>query len=1063
LFLTFSGNFKSVRINAVRLLNVKPEEQAKVVLMLAMGFFIGIFVATYQVTAESLFLNKLSADLNKAFLISGGLGIAVTLIFSFFQNRIRFVALAFFSLVLIFASTFALNYFYHFGNEQLTNRVLLLMYCLAGPITALLLLCYWGIFARLFDFKQSKRIIGWIDTGQLVAIILANFLIPLSARFFPDTSQYLLVCDVSIVGALVCLGTITVKFGLARAQAKVDDSVKKETTFVQIFKDKYVVLLSFFLIISVVTFNFNQFIFQNLLNEQYPNQRDLTNFLAYFNGAIYLLSLVMQTFLNKIIGGYGLRVSLFILPIVTGFLALSSFLAALLFGFSVSVSPDTFIYFFLFVALSRLFNITLRDSLENPVYKLMFVPLDSRLRFGIQAKVEGVVSESGRLIAGIFIFLLSLTPFFKILWIPVIITALCAVYILVVQNLYVGYKNKIKSKLENTDYHQEKLEIGFKQISARLAQQLVDRHTSKAVFSFRLLEKLNPAQISNWVNSLMKNGHEEAREYAQRRMNELNGLSVSDQYVIHADQSVQDFGGKKLLSKIDLEAILGNGGEIAKKRIQKLSRSQEVNDRQYAAELLLHSTSEENSSFLIELLADSEPKVRKTAIATAIKINNPEIIFALINNLPNPIYSNQAMSALVLIGGKALHPLENAFYRSGQGTQTILRIVQVMGRIGGERAKDLLWGKIDYPDKVVVSQVLISLGECGFKAGISQITRIKYAIENDIADIVWNLNAMQEIGGEGDRNRIQQALEEEDRNDIEHIYMLMAMLYDTRSIQLVKENIESGTSEGTSYAVELLDVFLSEQLKVKVIPVLDDLATSEKLKRLEIFYPRVRLDSKLVLKFLINRDFTQSNRWTKACALGQIGTQKIADFKLDLIAQLFNPDRLIREMAGWALYQIDPLLYESNSKRLEEKIKRWLDRSILPHHSQTQLRLYEKIIFFRSLPIFEGITGVALSFLADISREVRLVPDEFLSIDEKVNNDFFVVFRGSVQYYEKSQYVMDYNAGQFVGEVVASTGFANSNLLITKEETVLLKINKDQFYELLADNVKLADKVLEYI
>jgi len=44
---------------------------------------------------------------------------------------------------------------------------------------------------------------------------------------------------------------------------------------------------------------------------------------------------------------------------------------------------------------------------------------------------------------------------------------------------------------------------------------------------------------------------------------------------------------------------------------KKLSRSQVVEDRQYAAELLLHSSNDENTSFLIELLNDPEHKVRK--------------------------------------------------------------------------------------------------------------------------------------------------------------------------------------------------------------------------------------------------------------------------------------------------------------------------------------------------------------------------------------------------------------------------------------------------------------------
>src|SRR5690606_10204631 len=236
-----------------------------------------------------------------------------------------------------------------------------------------------------------------------------------------------------------------------------------------------------------------------------------------------------------------------------------------------------------------------------------------------------------------------------------------------------------------------------------------------------------------------------------------------------------------------------------------------------------------------------------------------------------------------------------AFYRSGQNTQIMLKILQTIGRIGGARAKELLWNKIDYPNKMVVSQVLLSLGECGFKAGPLQATRIRYAIEADIADIRWNLSAIQEIDDDGFNDQVKTSLRWEVQSDIDHIYMLLAMLYDTRSIQLVKENIDSGTADGITYAIELLDVFLAEQLKQRVIPVLDDLSDAERINRLEDFYPRVKLDSKLVLKFIINRDFTQSNRWTKACVLFQIGMQRIADFKLDLIAQMFNPDLFIQE------------------------------------------------------------------------------------------------------------------------------------------------------------------------
>ncbi|MBN8575806.1 MAG: HEAT repeat domain-containing protein [Cytophagales bacterium] len=1045
--------------NVLAFLGVKPEEQGQVWLMLATGFFIGIFIATYQVTAESLFLNKLSHQLDRAFLISGILGIVSTIIFSNFQNRIRFVTLTIGSIVLIVIATFLIYYFYHYANEEVENITLFLMYCLVGPITAILLLCYWGIFGRLFNFKQSKRIIGWIDTGQLIAIILANFLIPATANLFPDTSNYLMVCIGSIIGSLICLIFIAANYKLARIDT--DATVRAETRFTRILGNRYVRLLSFFLIVSMVTFSLNQFTFQTLLNKQYPDQRELTNFLAYFNGTIYALSLFMQLFVNdRVLGTYGIRISLFALPVVTALLSLGSLLVGVFLGYDADLNPLTYIYFFLFVAVTRLFNSMLKDSLESPIYKLLFIPLDSRLRFSIQAKVEGVVNESGRFLAGLLIFLFALVPFFKIIWVPIIVLGLILVYFRVIENLYQEYKEKIKSKLEHAGEGQAQLEVGYTRITNRLESNLQTDDASKAVFAFKLLEKIDPGRAGAWVNALMKNTEETTREFAQRRMNEMKGLSVSENYVIRINKEIANSEDKNMLTRNELDMILNNGGDIQKTRIQRLARSTETNDRHYCAELLLHSQSRENISFLIELLGDTNHKVRSAAIKTAIKRNDTEVIAALIENLSNQEYANEVVNALIQIGEPVLAQLDNAFYRPGQQTSIMLRIVQVIGEIGGAKANEILWNKIDYPDKVLVSQVLLALGKSGFKAGMSQVSRIKFAIESDIAAIAWNLMALTEVGDSEQTRVVRRALEREIQNDIEHIYMLLAMLYDTRSIQLVKENIDSGTAEGISYAVELLDVFLSEQLKMRVIPVLDDLSITEKIKRLEIFYPRVSLDEKLVLKFLINRDFTQSNRWTKAAVLHLIGTQKIADFNLDLIAQLFNPDWLIRETAAWALHQIDPQLYKTHVARLGSEVVRQLDKTIVASENQ---KLYDRIRFFQQADLFFEVPGIILSYLADIAQPIALARDKSIQIDESLNQYFFIVYQGEVNYYQKNDPVTTYQAGQFVGERLSSSGYLSSHLLKAHSDSVLLKINKDQFYELLAEHVRLADRVLEYI
>lgn len=1044
-------------------LTIKSQEQKQIIIMLATGFFMGVFIATYQVTADSLFLNRMGDQLDKAFVVAGALGLISTGLFSFFQSRIRFTTLALVSVLLILTFTLSAYWLLHHSDTEWHDKFIFALYAMSGPMTAILLLSFWGIFGRLFNFRQSKRIIGWIDTGQLIAAIIATLVaIPLTSDIISDTSNYLLVCAVSIAVVSILLFIIASAFSLSKNDPReFDADVRKETGLVRLLGDRYILLLSLFLFVSMVTFILSQYSFQEMVKQQYPDEREMTNFNSFFTGAVYGISLIMQTFINqRIITNYGLRISLFVLPVVVTVFSVGALLTGGLLGVERELAPTGFIYFFLFVSLNRLLNWTLRDSLENPVFKLFFIPLENRLRFSIQSKIEGMMNEGSRFIAGALIFGLAFVPSFSVMYISIFMILLAGGYFIVVNNLYAGYRNKIRLKLESSDVQQEKLEKGYTRVISRLEGLLETPMAGRAVFSFKLLEKINAAQVPAWVSNLMRNEDEATRYFAQEKMNELKGLSVSDQYVIRLDKSKVDGTRKNMLSKSDLQLILESGGDITKTRIQKLTRSADPNDRHYAAELLLNTPKEECTSFLMELLTDSEPKVRNTALLTSVKKNNPEVVNVVIENLGSPVFSNQAMNALVRIGSETLGALDTAFHRSGQSTQMMLRIIQVIGRIGGQRAREILWNKMDYPNKVIVSQVLLSLGECGFKAGISQITRIKYAIESDIADIRWNLSAIQEVGEEGFSAKIRASLREEIIGDLEHIYMLLTMLYDTRSIQLVKENIDSGTTEGITYAIELLDVFLSEQLKQRVIPLLDDLSDTERINRLENYYPRIKLDSILVLKFLINRDFTQSNRWTKACVLFQIGQLKIAGFKLDLIAQLFNPDPLIREVSAWALNQISPQEYFQHTRRLGEAVSKELDALIIGVRRMTR---FEKVSFFQTLNVFENVPGLTLSYLSDISEEFQLKPDTSVVLDEKANNNFYILVSGTVDLYQRGQSVQQFTAGQFIGEMLGLPSFVNTNLIIARTEVTILRFNKDQFYELLSDNVMLADKVLEYI
>lgn len=1044
-------------------LNVRPGEEKQVLLLLGKGFFMGIFLATYQVTAETLFLNRLQDYLKEAILISGFLGIITTSVFAFLQGRINFSKLALGNLLGIFLFTAFIYTTFRWADADLQDYIVFLMFAMIGPILAVALLGFWGTFGRLFNLRQSKRIIGGIDVGQLVAAIIALYTVPFLEPFIPNTYNFLIISGVSLLISFVFLMLITTRHDLSEAEISTDTEEKADTGLLALAKDNYVRLLSIFLFFSMVTFTFVQFSFQEVVAEQYPDETELRNFIATFQGSILVVGLLLQTFVNdRIIGEYGLKIALMVLPIIVFVFTIGAIVAGSFFGATVAAGAN-FIWFFLFIALSRLFNFSLRDSLENPTFKLYFMPLDARVRFDVQTKVEGVVNETSRFIAGALILGLSFLTFFERIHYSYALLIVLVLYFFIVGKIYNEYRNRIRLKLERQQraIANTVLEPG-QQLVQTLSKSLVNDNANKVIFSFKLLEKVEPQMLPESINKLMSHSTEEIRDFAQLKMNELKGLSVSERYVIAQKKNGEDKVKRNIVSGLDMLDLF-KSGDISRARLYRLCKSDNPEDRQYAAELISNTSDDENISFLIELLNDVNTKVRKTAIKTAQKKYSDEVLTALIDNLAYSTFSVEAANALTIIGGKALNALDSSFYKSGQSTQTMLKIIQVIGRIGGNKAKQQLWSKIDFPDKVIVSEVLLALANTGFKAGMTQIPRIKYAIESDVENIAWNMASISEVSTEHFGNDIKRALEEEVSSDLDHIYMLLSMLYDAQSIQLVKENIESGTSEGSIYAIELLDVFLSDDLKQRVIPVLDDLPYSEKTKKLEIFYPRDRLSNKLVLKFILNRDFSQINRWTKACVLYQIGLMKIEDYKLDLIANLFNPDQLIYEMAAWALHEIDEKEYAENVSRLPFKKRKHLDSLVLNSEDSKTSLAFEKVLFLEKMDAFSDVSGLSTARVVDIIDLLVLEEGEMLSIDEHYNDNFYIVYEGSINIYENGKVSGGTKKGEFIGELMKSSNYMKSNLIIAVEPTVLFKLNKDSFYELLSDNVKLAQKIVEYV
>ncbi|WP_420578521.1 cyclic nucleotide-binding domain-containing protein [Ekhidna sp.] len=1057
----------------LKFLGGEEGEDKQMLLLLGKGFFMGILLATYQIGAETLFLSVLGDEwLDQAFFTAGAAGIVSTALFVFLQRKINFSTLVISTtfVILLFIGGIRAAFEFIGYDTEVTGQFQLLpfiLFVMIGPVTSITLLGFWGVFGRVFDLRASKRIIGGIDTGQLMATMIAFFSIPLliAATDMNATYDLLFVSGIAALGVFIFTLLLAINYNLNKATKVMQGEEVEKVSFLSLVKDKYLRLLSIFLIFSMGAAVFMDYTFLSATETMYPEEQDLANFLSFFSGTVIVVSFLIQSFINDIIiGKFGLKVALMTMPLILILFTVGAIIVGHIFGYETKSAE--YIMFFVLISVGKLFTAALKDALENPAFKLFFLPIDIKIRFDIQTRIEGVVNEVATFLAGAAQMALGLLVFFKLIHYSYFILLLAAGIIYMAGKLFEEYKKTLKTTLEkqkaNLEGEGKRNENNTINI---LKQEVASKDVDRVINALRLFETLEPIEFEFVLLDLLNHRSPILRSYAYQKL----GDRLCWEAVEIIEKDLKTEGNEDVLKEAKAtykklkEAAEFNLTDVS---IKELVRSTEAEDRERGARLLVKATEDRHVAFIVELLRDINPNVRSAAMITAGKVKRPELWPILIENLHLSTYSNVAMSALKASGEAAFHTIDTAFYKTGQYHATMIRIIQVLGRIGGRGATELLWKKIDYPDRKIVSQLLLSLSYIGFVARDFQAARIKIAVEGEIGDIAWNIKSALDITEDKPIDHlIKEAMVEEDVKNYDNIFMLLAMIYDPQSVLLAKENIQNGTTESITFAVEMMDIFVEEELKPKLIPVMDELKIDERLVRLQNHYPPEDFDSydDLLLQ-IINRDYNRINRYTKALAMFRF-SQLSNHVTADLIANLFNPDPLLLQTAAYVIYLLDKEAYHAHTKRLKPITKKELDKAILPpvfrHEDEEyhqKLLLIERVIELKKIEVFKRIPGELITYMAEALEEVRVkLGSTIIREGDSGLEPMYIVLDGSIDIYEGDQKVAEREKGGVFGEKSITDSDTFTYTALARTECTLLLMRKEELINLMSKHIEILD------
>jgi hypothetical protein len=392
----------------------------------------------------------------------------------------------------------------------------------------------------------------------------------------------------------------------------------------------------------------------------------------------------------------------------------------------------------------------------------------------------------------------------------------------------------------------------------------------------------------------------------------------------------------------------------------------------------------------------------------------------------------------------------------------MVRITRIMASFGTASSANYLISKLDHLNKDVITVAVKGLQKIDKNPDENEKAKIFAALYSLAGITAWNISARYSLKDYMPATDLIQALEDEIKENFDLIYTLLSIAYDSSSVYHIRKNLESGTSEGIGFAIELMEIFIDESVKPYLFPLLDDTAVAEKIRQLQSEFPVEIMKPEELLLSVINRDYNQINPYTRVCALHCL--QEIDNFTpgQDIIAQMFNPDALIREEASILIFRFGQQRFKEVLGRLPVKYRNNIESYCQVAGTSLDCGLFRKFNYLKESEFFGNFKNHRLIHMArrfdliNIQGEEERLFSDFFKADQ-----FILVAEGELKI-TKENNLYSFSRGEFI-DAIHFSEMENASKIVNGIETRLLILDKTSLQELVFDDENTFFPVAEMI
>lgn len=121
----------------------------------------------------------------------------------------------------------------------------------------------------------------------------------------------------------------------------------------------------------------------------------------------------------------------------------------------------------------------------------------------------------------------------------------------------------------------------------------------------------------------------------------------------------------------------------------------------------------------------------------------------------------------------------------------------------------------------------------------------------------------------------------------------------------------------------------------------------------------------------------------------------------------------------------------------------------------TELHIVEKVIALEAVELLQNLAPEQLAQIASIAREVRLPPDRVILDPAQAADSLYVILDGAVELSRNGQTLATAHQNEVLGAWALFDTEPMPVSARTIEDTRLLRIARDDFYDLLSDNAEI--------